>query len=274
MTLPRVLLILAAFAFAHTALAEVLVGQSREEVLQQIGKPTSRASRGGREFFMYPNGGRVEFEAGKVVDIKGPLPSAPAVTVVAESPSAEATAKDAARGAAPTTKNASPNVPGNTTTAAEPVWSPAAGVEGLSKAVERMDTAWGERPPAPPADEPLNWPRTIASLLLHFGVTLLALKIAFKFEEMDAFWSGVLAIAAIDLAVHGLLEALGPVTYGISTAGGVQSGIGALVMVGTIQKFCFNKRLQNAVITAMSVKLVVYLCELFLFVLLLNVMFG
>ncbi len=44
-------------------------------------------------------------------------------------------------------------------------------------------------------------------------------------------------------------------------------------MVATIQKFCFSKRLQNAVVTAMSVKFIVQLCHMFLFVLLLNALF-
>ena len=82
------------------------------------------------------------------------------------------------------------------------------------------------------------------------------------------------AIAGIDAALRLGLDLLGPATGGLSAITSIQSSIGALVMVGTLQKFCFNKRLQNAVVTAMSVKLIVYLCDLFLFVLLLNALFG
>ncbi len=137
-----------------------------------------------------------------------------------------------------------------------------------------MNTAWGETPKISPEANRIYWPKLLVDLALHFGITVLALKIAFKFWEMDAFWSGVLAIAGIDLGVFSALELLGPATSGLSTMGGVQSGIGALVMIFTIQKFCFNKRIQNAVITAMCVKLVVTLCHIFVFVLLLNALFG
>ena len=54
----------------------------------------------------------------------------------------------------------------------------------------------------------------------------------------------------------------------------LQSGIGTLIMIPAIQHFCFNKQLQNAVLTALAVKVIVQLCHIFLFVLLLNALFG
>lgn len=277
------LLVLACVLFAGHggAAAEIGVGDTREAVIRQTGNPASRAKRGDREIFLYPHGGRVEFLEGKVVDVKGPLPIAPTAP---EAPATEPVQEPGATSAATSTLAASrvtsPAKPASLPPAKPPVApppstkSPPNPTEALGQHIEKMDTAWGERPAMPAPEPAFNWPKFFVTLALHFGLTLLALRIAFKVEEMDAFWSGTLAIAGIDLVVYGVLEALGPVTGGISTMGGVQSGVGALVMVATVQKFCFNKRLQNAVVTAMCVKLVVQLCHIFVFVLLLNALFG
>jgi hypothetical protein len=275
-TLPRFLVALAALVFVQLLNAQVGVGDKRDDVLRLLGRPVSRAQRGEREIFLYPHGGRIEFLNGAVADVKGPLP---APVAASPAPVSNEAATAAQQTVAPTpvlppkpliTPKPSPGAQ----QATAPSDNPAIAAEALGREVEKMDTAWGARPKIPMQPPQFNWLKLLVTVVLHFGVTLLGLRIAFKIEEMDSFWSGTFAIAGIDLAVYALLEGLGPVTGGISSMGGVESGIGALVMVGTIQKFCFNKRLQNAVITAMSVKFVVQLCHIFIFVLLLNALFG
>lgn len=273
--LRRVLALLASLCWLALAQAEVAIGDSKDVVLQQTGAPSSRASRGSREFFIYPNGGRVEFEAGRVVDIRGPLPSAaptpaPTPAPAPATPEPVPITPPAPTAAAPITasKAAQPN--GSPTTQA--VDDSALG--SLTRSVEKMDTAWGERPSVPVVQSTISWGRLLVSVLLHFGVTLLALRIAFKIEKMDSFWAGTFAIVGIDAAVYAVLEVLGPYTAGVTSGRALESAVGALVMVGTIRKFCFSKRLEYAVATAMSVKLIVYLCDLFLFVFILNSLFG
>lgn len=274
--LPRVFLVLLTLAFATFAHADVGVGDDRDAVLQQLGAPSARAQRGNREIFMYPHGGRIELIDGKVTQVQGPLPvaaspSSPApVASPTETTNTAPTASTAKAGQPPTTKtpNAKP--------AADELegTNPAIASESLGRQVEKMDTAWGQKPTLPTRPTGIEWPKLLVEIALHFGITLLGLRIAFKVEEMDALWSGVLAIAGIDVALYTLLEVLGPVTSGISSMGAVESGVGALVMVYTIQKFCFNKRLQNAVVTAMSVKLIVRLCHMFVFAYVLQTLFG
>src|SRR5688572_29072854 len=53
---------------------EIGIGDAGDDVLRQLGKPTSIARRGDHEIFLYPKGGRIEFVNGKVADVKGPLP--------------------------------------------------------------------------------------------------------------------------------------------------------------------------------------------------------
>jgi uncharacterized protein YwbE len=277
--LPRFGWLLLLLFFAASARADIGIGDTREVVIQQLGQPTAKARRGEREILMYPHGGRVELVDGKVADVKGPLP-APIAPPAADG---SATSNDSNSGTATpetTTPAAAPKAAASqaTKSSSMPAVAPAPRVtpttDAIGRQIEKMDTAWGQRPNLPQREPGINWPKLLVSIVLHFAATLFALRIAFKFWEMDALWKGTLAIAGIDLAVYTILELLGPVTSGLSTMSAVESGIGALVMVFTIQKFCFNKRLQNAVITAMAVKLVVRLCHLILFVFLLNALFG
>ncbi|MDO8539167.1 MAG: hypothetical protein Q7S40_01900 [Opitutaceae bacterium] len=89
-----------------------------------------------------------------------------------------------------------------------------------------------------------------------------------------SLWKGILIIAGIDLALHGSFELLGAATGGLTTMTAVENGVPGLVLIYTINRFCFNKRVENAVITAVAVKTIVTLCYVFLAVAALNVLFG
>lgn len=288
---PRVLLVfLALMLTAALAAAEIGIGTSRDEVLDQLGKPTSIARRGDHEIFLYPKGGRIEFVGGKVVDVKGPLPAAltPVAPPSAASPASGAStapppassvppAKEKAQpSSAPAAKTSTP-AKKNAVAPAKPTGdeSPAAAANELAKHVEKMKTPWGEAPEKETTHSPLeSLPSFLTGLLLRFGFTILALKLAFKFWEMDAFWVGIFAIAGIDLALHAGFELLGPATGGFTTMGAVENGVPGLVLIYTINRFCFNKRLQNAVLTAAAVKLVVTLCYVFAGVAALNAIYA
>jgi hypothetical protein len=54
----------------------------------------------------------------------------------------------------------------------------------------------------------------------------------------------------------------------------VENGIPGLVLIYTINRFCFNKRLQNAVATAAAVKVSVSTLYIFAGLAMLNLAFG
>ncbi|MGH7943862.1 MAG: hypothetical protein ACREH8_02010 [Opitutaceae bacterium] len=255
--------------------AEIGIGDSRDEVLRQTGKPTSRAKRGDHEIFLYPKGGRVELIGGKVVDVKGPLPTAPAQPVETSAPATaqnatEVPAANRQEAVAPTPPESGPPV-----MATRDEYNPAEAANELAKHVEKMDTAWGVAPARQEVHSPLDsLPAFLTGLLLRFLLTIFALKLACKYWEMDAFWSGIFMIAGIDMALHAMFELLGPASGGFTTLVAVENGVPGLVMIYTIYRFCFNKRIPNALITAASVKLVVTLCHLFLAVGAMNLIFG
>jgi len=51
-----------------------LRGATSKQVLELYGPPTSRMQAGTKEFFIYPHGGRIGFQAGIVTDVTLPLP--------------------------------------------------------------------------------------------------------------------------------------------------------------------------------------------------------
>ena len=248
--------------------AEIGIGDTRDEVLRQLGKPSSRAIRGDHEILLYPKGGRVELLEGKVVDVKGPLPTAPAAS--------ETAVPTITPGKAAKTE---PEATDSPVPAARPAfrdeYNPAVAANELAKHVEKMDTAWGPAPTRQEIHSPLDsLPTFLLGLLMRFVFTTIALKVAFKYWEMDAFWKGVFSIAGIDMALHAIFELLGPLSGGFTTMVAVENGIAGLVMIYTIHRFCFNKRIQNAVLTAAAVKLVVTLLYLFVGLGALNLIFG
>lgn len=254
---------------------ETGIGDKRDDVVRRYGKPSSTVKRGGHEIFQYPTGGRIVFIDGKVVEVKTPLPPPIAeIQEAVETPPISSTntnepAIPPPGGPAPEAK-AAPAL----ATADVAEMSDVSPLEKLSLELEKMEHAKeADANERETADE-LNVGELLVSLMLHFGITLLALRLAFKYWEMDALWTGVFAIAGIDLGSYAILEVLGPLTSGLTQMGTLQSGIGTLIMIPAIQRFCFNKQLQNAVLTAVAVKVIIQLCHMFLFVLLLNALFG
>lgn len=102
----------------------------------------------------------------------------------------------------------------------------------------------------------------IMLLAFHFAVTLLVLYFAFRIWNLDALPSGVIIIALIDTALHGIFEALGPMTSGLSTMSAVENGIPAAVMIFTVRHFSFSKKIPEAVRVAAAVKAVVFAVKL------------
>jgi hypothetical protein len=256
--------------------AEIGIGDARDDVLRQLGKPTATARRGVHEILIYPKGGRVEILDGKVVDVKGPLPAPiPEVAGVTKVESTPAPVEPGPPAEPPTpkpTKSKSPP-PANPPTHEE--YNPAAMAHELGNQIEKMNSPWGDAPPKPVHHGPLDSiPMFVTGLLVRFTFTVIALKLAFKFWEMDAFWTGILLISGIDMAVHATFQLLAEVSDGLTTVLAVESGVPGLVMIFTIHRFCFNKRIQNAIITAAAVKFVVTMCYIFASMALMNSVFA
>ena len=299
----RALFALLLFLIAPFAAAEIGIGDSREKVLSEHGKPTSIGRRGEREIFIYPKGGRIELINGQVADVKGPLPAVmppppaaepavapadpPPAPVQASSPSDNAAAVASIHPAAPAPaastgpkQSLSAPVPQPQPTTPPPPSTNSHGFDygaaskDLTEKIDKMDTAWGERP-VHKVHNPLNSPPAfVVGLVLRFLFTLAALQFAFRIWEVDTLPGRRLLIAAIDAVFHAVFELLGPVTHGFTTMRSVENGIAGLVLIFTIHRFSINKNLQNAVLTAALVKVTVFLLYAFAGLFVLNLLFG
>lgn len=255
--LRRLVLLAAFFALPAALLAEIGMGDSRDAVLNAHGRPTSVLRRSGREIFLYPKGGRVEFIEGKVVDVKGPLPPAPATPIVPAAPAEEPAAPPAAAPTATSTPASAPPV-----VADKPTTAPA----NAPPVAPTPTTAQKTTPAAPetldPDDEEMSTDMSIGvaivtlavMLVLQFGLTLAALKIAFHYHQMDALWSGLLIIAGTDVALQMVFAIVGYFQSGELLLGPAGTGLPGFAMIFTMRKFCLDERWSRAVATVGAVK--------------------
>lgn len=250
------------------SLSAVSLGATKAQVIEELGKPLSQASGGGREILSYPKGVRLVLVDGRVESAKGilltgeetesaeaakPPPKTPPPASAAEEP---AETKETETPASPPAQSPTPNHP-------NPTSSPT-GKAPAAKPTHTFDPAAYAEPEHEAKSSPAL-PFVGVALLLgfHFVATVIALKLAFKFWNMDSLFTGLLAIAGIDLAVHIGLELLGPVTYNLSKMPAVENGLAGFVLIFTIRHFCFNKNIADAIQTAAVVKIAVTLLKLF-----------
>ena len=233
-------------------------GADRKAVIEELGKPASAVRLGNREILTYPKKVRIELVDGKVERVEGvqlddavPPPPAPIEPVVAPKPAATVT-----------------SAPKSPVPAKAPAPPPKKSQEEIEEeAAEKSfaDHLEGKDRPNPSQHEdrdgfsPQRFLTLGIVLAVHFALTCALLKLAFKVWELDAFLTGFLAIAGLDVAIRLFLELLGGLTGGITQAPSIQSGICAGVMIFTIRRFCFNKDWFAAVRAAMIVKLGGYL---------------
>ena len=252
------LLVLALASFSGTQARALSVGANRGAVIGELGEPSSQASRGNVEILSYPRGVRVILVNGRVDRAEGVE-----LTVF---PDAFADPSEAPRERDSLSTDEDPGAEGESSgphgqASAHAVSRSSAPVETPQRTGAEDATEEEEDSTLAPGTLPVA--AALVLLGLHLVVTLIGLKIAFRYWEMDAFLSGMLAIAVIDVVLHAALAALGPLTGGITSMRAVENGIPGFVMIFTIRHYCFNKDLSDAIQTAAVVKVAVILIKAF-----------
>jgi len=240
---------------------------TREQVIAELGKPTSVAKLGGREILSYPNGVRLELEGGKVVAAKG----------LALSDSATARAEPAA----------TPQTPGNKTPAVTEKEKAKTTEEAemehefeqgktkaqmdIEKTVEGIVSSHekGQQPAAPPA---FNFLGLAFELGVKFLLTVAALKLACKYWGAEVFWSGILIVAAADVAVRGAIGLFGSLVLGFPTVFYADEAAGAIVMVILLKKLSINHAIAQAIEVTTTTKTFTIVVGSFLVTILLRLM--
>jgi hypothetical protein len=255
----RIVLIALAGLFSVTVThADIMIGSKRADVIAELGKPSSSASRGAREILQYPKGVRIELEGGTVADIKGySPPGAPEPTVTA-APSAPATVQKTVA-PAPSTPTASP--------ATAPI--SAAPKKAANDRDEDDEDEKEMEEDEETSEMSVGVMIGIAAVMLaaQFLLTFAALKIAFHYHQMDALWSGILAITAIDVGLQALIGVFLYFQAGEEHLGIAGTGLPGLVMIWSVRHFCLDQRWSRAFATVGAVKVASILLHLGLIVL-------
>lgn len=255
--------LLAIFLLLTVSSFAVYYGQTKAELLEELGKPVSALTRSGREVMMYPKGVRIELEAGKVVFVQN--------MEVQEGPGAPAAAKPADAAAAPAEAKAAPEEPEDPEepkltpeqrkaleaeeAKAEKEWQ-----EQSAKSRAEMEKAIGDlenmhsqsmTPPPPPAFNPVSF---AIELGLKWLLTLVALKIACKYWGAEVFWSGLMTVAFADVAVKAVIGFIALKLMEMPMTFYADEAAGAVVMVLILQRVSINRSLAQAVQITLTTK--------------------
>jgi len=233
--------------------AAVRYDMTKEELLRELGKPTSVLTKGGREILIYPNNVRIELDQGKVVSVKG-LDLAAADTAAANLPPEPAEQKDA---------------PAEPATDAEPVLTPEqqkAQVEAEAKMEKEMAAADAEMEKTisqledfDGQDEAMS-ARSFAildflvELFVKWLLMLAALKLTAKYWSADIEWKGLMIAAAADTAVRAVVLGIGEGLLGMFSVFYADEALAAIVLVLVLRKVSTNQSLQQAVTITLTSK--------------------
>jgi ribosomal protein L6P/L9E len=204
---------------------------TREQVIAELGKPTSVAKMGKREIMIYPGGVRLELEEGKVVAAKGiVLNDALAVekTTINKDQKPQATENRAIDG-----EFAQPS-------AMDKV------VEGLEKSHDE-----GQHPVAPKKFSIVGF---VLGMILKFLLTVAALILASKYWGAEVFLSVIFTVAGVDALISGLMNLIGELVLGFPTLLSADDLVGGIVMLFLVKKLSINHSIGQAVQLTLTTK--------------------
>jgi hypothetical protein len=250
-----------AVAAVHAA---VEPGMARVNVLQELGRPVSAVARGNTEILTYKDGVKITLKDGKVTDIKGLTPAEGAVTEEAPAPETvgETAAPEPAAPPEPVlTKEQEAEQARLEKQLAD---EQAKGRAEMEKTLTELENLH-KQPPVEEEHAAFRVLDFVLGLGLKWLLTLAALKLTCKYWGCEVFWSGLMTVAAVDVAIRlviGLLFALVldmPTFY-------ADEAVAAIVMVMVLRKVSINQSLAQAVQITMTTKVFSIVVGSFLFV--------
>jgi len=326
---------------------ELAEGISRAELEQLVGKPLSVLQRGEKTVLMYPNRGRAELVAGRLVYFERiealntpaatapaaapapalPTPAAPIVPAAAPvaSPAAPvagassstvptASADAVVRGPAPAVAAKAAAIPASTTkpgpapaTASVAAGAPAAkSVPGgaVLSASPEDDPAYAKLTPeererlkkheaeiavmqekflngeplSTPKEDPLSssnpWVVMLLQALLSLPVTVVVLKYAFKWCDVDADWSQMWLPALVDTVVRGAVQGTAEALWGVDTLFYLDEGLAFFALLFVLIKTTHACTAARAIGVAFAAKFVGIVVWAILSVFILGLLFS
>jgi hypothetical protein len=243
------------FLLLAVAGAVVRYDMGKDEVLKELGKPTSVLVRNGREILIYPNNVRIELAQDKVVSVKGidiiaaEQAEQNAALAAEEKAKAEAQAREeAAREAAEQKAEAEAEAKA----AKEFAAADAKARAEMEKTISAMETT----PSAPtlPGREPFDLVNFLIGLGVKWVLMLAALKLTCKYWNADVDWSGLMLAAAVDTGIRAVVLGIGEGLLGMFSVFYADEALAAIGLVLVLRKVSTNQSLQQAVTITMTSK--------------------
>jgi hypothetical protein len=275
---------LAGFALPARA---VYYGETRAELIKELGKPSSELKRGARDVLIYKTG-RIELEDGKVAVVQGmpvtdgPVTAPVPATVATPPPAAPSSEKPAeTKSAAPKVETkATPNVTvahaksaptKPKSTEQEMIEQDAAARTKMEKEIEALENP----KPATPIDHgPPRWVTFLVELAIKAVMMLAALKLTTKYWSVDISWMGLVIAAAADTVTRAIVGAIALWALGMGTTLYADEATAALVLVMVLRKVSYNQSLSQAVTITLTSKTFVVVVGSFLSVFVMHTLFG
>lgn len=235
--------------------AAVRYDMSREELLQELGKPTSVLAKGGREVLIYPNNVRIELEHGKVVSMKGidfaAAEAAPAdAPKEQEKPAAEPEETEAEPKLTPAEQKAQAEAEAKLEK--EMAAADAKARAEMEKAITELENlGQGGEEAEPPSFSVVGF---LIELFVKWALMLAALKLTCKYWGADVDWSGLMIAAAADTGVRGMVLGIGEGLLGMFSVFYADEALAAIVLMLVLRKVSTNQSLQQAVTITMTSK--------------------
>lgn len=235
-------------------------GMARVNVLQELGRPVSAIARGNTEVLTYKDGLKITLQDGRVSTITGQQATAPAEPTVplakAETETAEPTV----------TKEEQAKLALEEKRMEEAAAKSRAEFEKSVADLENLH----QQPAAALSETKLDIGNFLAGLLLKCGLTLVALKLTCKYWGVTIFWSGLLTVAAVDVAVRAIISGLGIFLLKMPSVFYADEATAAIIMVLVLRKVSVNQSLAQAVQITMTTKVFSIVVGSFLFTLLMS----
>ncbi len=227
--------------------AAVRYDMTKEELLRELGKPTSVLAKGGREILIYSNNVRIELDQGKIVSLKGIV----AVDDAASNPPAASVDPQAA--------------PAQSESAAAPAQQQAQATTG-AKSEKETDEADTETERALAQLEDFDSQASdesspsfaildfLVELFVKWLLILAALKLTAKYWNADIEWKGLMIAAGADTAVRAVVLGIGEGLLGMFSVFYADEALAAIVLVLVLRKVSTNQSLPQAVTITLTSK--------------------
>ena len=221
---------------------------TRDQVIAELGKPSSVAKMGQREIMIYPKGVRLEFEGGRIVSAKGII-----LDESVAAPVEPATAEPAKPQPAPTASEKGKSAGAKISAKPDEQDEIGKGSIGVENAIEQMEKKH-EQGQHPAAAKPFDFIGFTLGLVLKFLLTVSALKLSCKSWGAEVFWDTILTVCAVDVAVGGVMTLAGELLLGFPTLFNADDLVGGIVMLFLLKKLSVNHAISQAIQLTLTTK--------------------